>query len=593
MALLKVVFMAVEPGYGASTLIHAPAVIAGGLSMDISMSAYLVSPVLLGLIAGIWWRPRYGMTVLKTWTWIISAFIAIVWAVDAATFPFWDVKLDFTPLFYFFSSPKAAVASVPWWASALGVVLIALLTFGIYKFMSLSFRILRGFVKPATVRARILATAGMLVIAGLMIIPIRGGIGVSTMNPGRAYFGTDLKLNQAAVNPGFSLLYSLAHIEKLDKEFRFYDDAEARKIVASFTTPCDTAAAPVVRLREGVTRPDIYIVVMESFSAHLLPSLGGEAVAVNVDSIARSGVLFTNFYAESFRTDRGLVSILSGYRAMPTISVMHYTGKFRNMPSLGRELAKAGYNTTYYSGGDLNFTNKQAYLLATGYKNLVQDRDFPVGKRLSKWGVHDGEVFKRVMSDRRRGPEPQFTVIQTASSHEPFEVPYHKFDVKQPNAFAYADSCIGAFVRHLAGRPEWNNTVVVLVPDHWGAWPKVTEPNERHHIPLVLTGGALAGTPARINTLGSQSAIAPTLLALLGLDNSMFPQAVNMLDGCDRGHFAWITEPEWFGLLTDSGDEAVVDIHTGTLRAAAGDSIRATEGAKAMIQTVYSDISKR
>ena len=72
-------------------------------------------------------------------------------------------------------------------------------------------------------------------------------------------------------------------------------------------------------------RPDVLFIIMESFSSWLMTTLGGEpGVAVQLDSLAQEGVLFTNFYANSFRTDRGLVAILSGYPAQPTTSIMKY-----------------------------------------------------------------------------------------------------------------------------------------------------------------------------------------------------------------------------------------------------------------------------
>ena len=63
--------------------------------------------------------------------------------------------------------------------------------------------------------------------------------------------------------------------------------------------------------------------------AEFVPSLGGkENVAVNVDRIAADeGILFTRCTAGSFRTDRGLVCLLSGYLGQPTTSVIRYTRK--------------------------------------------------------------------------------------------------------------------------------------------------------------------------------------------------------------------------------------------------------------------------
>lgn len=52
-----------------------------------------------------------------------------------------------------------------------------------------------------------------------------------------------------------------------------------------------------------------------------MTTLGGEPdVAVQMDSLAKEGILFTNFYANSFRTDRGLVAILSALSYGKTFS---------------------------------------------------------------------------------------------------------------------------------------------------------------------------------------------------------------------------------------------------------------------------------
>ena len=74
---------------------------------------------------------------------------------------------------------------------------------------------------------------------------------------------------------------------------------------------------------------------MESISYYLRETLGGEpGIAPHVNKLADEGILFTNFYANSFSTDRGIVSILSGYPAQPTTSIMKYARKTPSLPSI-------------------------------------------------------------------------------------------------------------------------------------------------------------------------------------------------------------------------------------------------------------------
>lgn len=57
---------------------------------------------------------------------------------------------------------------------------------------------------------RLRVSGVLLLLTGLLFIPIRGGFTVSTMNTGKVYFSTNLRLNHAAINPAFSLMESLS-----------------------------------------------------------------------------------------------------------------------------------------------------------------------------------------------------------------------------------------------------------------------------------------------------------------------------------------------------------------------------------------------
>ena len=583
MILWKFLFVAVQPAFAWADMRHMGQIVCHGFGTDLSMTAYLMAPVVLWMLAEAWVRSERVMArILNGYLWFVAGAVAVTMVVDSVLYPYWQIRLDATPVFYFTTSPGAALASMAWYLEVAALLLTAALCWALHWLLHTVQRKIAVRVN-ASVKARVTQTVSFLLIGGAMIIPIRGGVTVSTMSPGQAYFSSDMRLNHAAINPMFNFLYSISRVDNLAEAFHYMDDAKAQALMAPLAKPIAPADSATLSL--SVKRPDIYLVILESFSSELMPSLGGEPIATRLDSIAATGALFTNFYAESFRTDRALAVILSGYPALPTTSALRYPNKFANMPSLARVLRNAGYGTYYYYGGDANFTNMKAYLVATGFDNIVSDTDFPVSERLSKWGAHDDVLFRRVAEDSRRSPF--LAVVQTSSSHEPFEVPYqsaHKDE--RANAFAYADSCLGAFVDSLRASGTWERSIVVIVPDHWGCYPKGLKDHERRHrIPLVLTGGALRGVPARLDVLGSQSAITPTLLSMMGLDTSSFFRPVSLLDTAAT-HRAWLAEPEWFTLKTERGqtDGTVAD---KTVTGAQPDLT------KAYIQTIYTDLNKR
>lgn len=584
-----------------------------GLPLDLSLAGYLTAIPGLLFICSAWAVPDLLRRIWCGYFMFVSVLLSIIFTVDLGLYEYWGFRLDATPLFYFFSSPKDAVASVSVWTVIGGIVAMAVyaaVLYGVFYLVLLQ----KGAFRRMKIPYRRLRVSGvLLLLTGLLFIPIRGGFTVSTMNTGKVYFSTNQRLNHAAINPAFSLMESLSKQKDFGKQYRFMEADAADRIFSGLVDPAVLAengktAGSLQQVPDSLhslfttQRPDVLFVIMESFSSRLMTVLGGEPdVAVQLDSLAREGVLFTNFYANSFRTDRGLVAILSGYPAQPTTSIMKYPRKTQSIPAIAGSLKRAGYKTKYYYGGDADFTNMRSYLMSSGFEDIVADQDFPVSERLSKWGVHDHLVFRRLLDDLRAeaadsssvGGAPRFRVLQTSSSHEPFEVPYSRLKNERLNAFAYTDSCIGDFVKQFRELPQWKNTVVVLVPDHLGAYPEHIGNLEidRYQIPLLIVGGAVR-RPERIGVYGSQQDIAATLLAQLALPHGEFTFSKDMLNPASP-HFAFFTVPDAFGFVTPdnrlifNNEADAVAVDEGTEK---GKNLLAGQ---AYLQKLYDDIAAR
>ena len=79
-------------------------------------------------------------------------------------------------------------------------------------------------------------------------------------------------------------------------------------------------------------------------------------ITPNLDRLAREGVVFSECYANSYRTDRGVLSTLSGYPSFPQHSVMKMPAKSRSLSGIAQALQGVGYKTDFLYGGDANFT---------------------------------------------------------------------------------------------------------------------------------------------------------------------------------------------------------------------------------------------
>ena len=382
-----------------------------GLPLDLSLAGYLTAIPGLLFICSAWAVPNLLRRIWCGYFIFVSVLLSIIFTVDLGLYEYWGFRLDATPLFYFFSSPKDAVASVSVWMVIGGIIAMAVYAAVLYGIFYIALLRKGAFRRMKIPYRRLRVSGALLLLTGLLFIPIRGGFTVSTMNTGKVYFSTNQRLNHAAINPAFSLMESLSKQKDFGSQYRFMEADAADRIFSGLADPAvlkkDSAEADALRLVPDslrslftVKHPDVLFVIMESFSSRLMTTLGGEPdVAVQLDSLAQEGVLFTNFYANSFRTDRGLVAVLSGYPAQPTTSIMKYPRKTQSIPAIAGSLKNAGYKTKYYYGGDADFTNMRSYLMSSGFEDIVADQDFPVSERLSKWGVHDHLVFRRLLDD--------------------------------------------------------------------------------------------------------------------------------------------------------------------------------------------------
>ena len=591
-----------------------PAVIWHGLPLDLSMAGYLsVIPGFLS-IAVVWLKRDLVKPIMNTYFIIASLFITCSFLLNASLYPYWKYPLDSTPLFYFFTSPADAIASVSIWQVILSIVILIVLTIGVWFTLRMRGEKRQQYSRYAYGygglgsgkrnrfddfdRHRGRTSIILLLLTGLLFLPIRGGITVSTMNTGQAYYSQNAYLNHSAVNPLFSLLESITHQEDFASQYRFMKDKEADKIFATMTSTSDENTYPLLNeatFKKGT--PDILIVIMESFASDIMPSMGSyKDVAVCLDSIAQQSILFTRFYANSFRTDRGMVSILSGYPAQPTTSIMRYPRKTSQLPSIARNLAKyKNYKTTYYYGGDADFCNMRSYLVSQGYQHIISDANFPIEDKLSKWGVPDHILAAKMMEDikaQQNEKRPMLRILQTSSSHEPFEVPYHRLKDKRLNAFAYTDSVMGAIVREYRKLPRWKNTLIVFVPDHVGGYKENLNDHDRsrYQIPLILAGGAIS-RPMKVGIIGSQHDIAATLLGQLGVEHREFTFSKNMMSDATP-KFAFFAVNDAFGIVSEE-NSLIYDNRAKRIVYDKGEKGFNLKRGQAYLQKLYDDLAKK
>lgn len=576
----------IEKGFGFADYMQ---VMVHGASLDAATAGYLTAfPFLLVLIS-IWFRKFPLKKILYGYYILAAALISIIFVVDMALYTFWGFKLD-ASVFLYIDSPKEALASV-----SVGFILLRVLA--ILLLIALNSWVLLK-ITPSVLtatRKRIAGTAGMLLLGGVLFIIIRGGVTESTSNIGQVYFSNEPFLNHSAVNPDFSLLSSMGKSQNFASEFNFFDE---EKRAALFDGLYPTTDGDSIIQVLNTKRPNILIILMEGFGGAFVEPLGGlPDVTPHFNRLSKEGVFFTNCYANSFRTDRGTVCTFSGYLGLPTASVMKIPAKSRTLPAIAEGLSKAGYKTDFLYGGDINFTNMKSYLLSTGYQRLTANTDFSLAEQTSNaWGVNDDITFDYLYNQLRNRKEegPWHTAFLTLSSHEPFEVPYHRLEDKIPNAFAYTDECLGKFIDRLKQTPAWKDLLVICLPDHGFYYPREgsNAMPRFYHIPLLWLGGAVK-QPMQVDKIMNQTDLAATLLGQLGLEHTAFTFSRNVLGSDYKYPFAFYSFNNGFS-FRDSTGVTVFDNNSGSILfdEPEADESRLDKG-KAILQTVYDDLGNR
>ncbi len=551
-----------------------------GLSLDLSTALYfLIVPFLLSIVS-IWYWGKWITNLLRGYYLLISLAFALAFVADTSLYPFWGFKLDATCLQYL-ESPNEMAASVSTIYIIIRFLALAVTTIVIYG----GYRNIDRSLFTAC-QKKIIGLLLHLIAIPVIIIGIRGGLDESATNIGQVYFSQNQFLNHSAVNPVFNFLDSIDSLDSSNISYDFMSDEECEKITKKLFNTESTDVDTLL----NTTTPNIILILMESCGGQFTELSGRNDITPHLNRLAGEGIYFTNCYANSWRTDRGTLCTYSGYPSFPTISVMKLPVKSRSLPCLARSLRDTkGYSTHYIYGGDINFTNMRSYLIGGGFEQLTWKADYSAAdQKTAEWGVRDDITFGTLFDMATSMQSPYLIGYSTLSSHEPWDVPIHKFDDEVLNAFYYLDQCIGDFIAKLKKSKAWDNTLVILLPDHGINYKEYDELHPlRNHIPMLWVGGAVKA-PRRIETICNQTDLPATLLGQLGIPHTDYTFSRDVLSSSYTHPLAIHTYTEGFSIV-DSTGLTVFDLNSQKTVKGNGD----IKLGKAILQAATKDLSSR
>lgn len=523
------------------------------IPLDLSMAAYFVAiPLVLFFLTLFLSKTNQILNFCyPKINYFFIVLISIIDTIDLHIYTEWGTKVNSRAIDFLINSPSEALAS-----SASSPLLLAISLF-ILQLMLLLW-IYQKYINSKFEKINF-KFSQLLVIPGytlILILLLRGGTQLAPINQSAAYFSNNSLYNHAAVNTEWNLMASILQNNINAKNpYQFVSDSVAKnEILGLYPSTNDESSNQILT----IPKPNIVLVILESFTSDVVGAFGGEAnVCPSLSKIANDGIAFDSIYASGDRTDKGLIAILSAFPSQAVRSIIHQPDKFEKLASLPQSLKVNGYEPFFIYGGESEFANFKSYLLSSGINHIVDRNDFESSQMNSKWGAHDGYLFDKLNKELETKKQPFFAITLTLSSHEPFEIPiassFKGEDLPQlfRKSANYTDQCIEKFMQAAKKEKWYNQTLFVFVADHGHRLPKAYRTAydfRKFRIPLIFAGDVIKPEfkGKRIHMLGSQTDLAATILSQLKIEHQQFNWSKDLLNK-DSKPFAFYSYDNGFG----------------------------------------------
>lgn len=295
----------------------------------------------------------------------------------------------------------------------------------------------------------------------------------------------------------------------------------------------DTLLVPVKQYKNSPkTKPNVVILILESYGREYISAFNKEMKIPNyvgyspfVDSLAQHSMIYTNAYANGYKSIHGMSSIIAGIPSFENAFTSSPYSK-QKIESLVSILKSDGYDTSFFHGapngsmGFLGFGNILGYDHYYGKNEFNNDAEFD-----GVWGIWDEPFFQYFNKTLTQKKAPFMATLFSVSSHEPYIVP-EKYEGKFPKGtvnihqtIGYTDMALKKFFNEAKKQPWYKNTIFVLVADHGNtiAYDEYRKEGNKHTVPILFFSPDEKYVGVN-NDWAQQIDIFPTLLDMIGYE---------------------------------------------------------------------------
>jgi phosphoglycerol transferase MdoB-like AlkP superfamily enzyme len=335
-----------------------------------------------------------------------------------------------------------------------------------------------------------------------------------------AFVEQDLRLGQLVLNPAFAAFNNLFFPQSVTASLAGVPEAQA-------TLPPATASGQPLLASSGVSRPNIVMVILESWTPDFIGAFGAEeSITPHFDAIAAEGRRYQQAYANGPISIYGLQAILSGMPHLPGMPLMGFGGvETLQLKGVAQLAAEAGYETLWAQAPRRASFNMDTLAARWGFEHIAGREDFQTPEDWNKtpfgW---DWPMYEYALQRLAEFEAPFFATLYTGVTHVPYvQVPAeHELRPHNPdtvdgfiNTLSRADWALNQFWQQ-ARRSAWHaNTVYLFVSDH--VVPKDMPDKSvrgRYRIPLLIVGPGIEAGDDR--QTASHIDLLPTVAQLTG-----------------------------------------------------------------------------
>lgn len=325
---------------------------------------------------------------------------------------------------------------------------------------------------------------------------------------------------------------------------------------------------------------NVILVSLESLQTFVLErEMYGLELTPFLNDLIEESFYFENFYHQTgqgktsdaeFMIDTSLYPLPSG-----AVFFTHAQNTYHSTPSV---LKEHGYYSAVFHANDKTFWNRDLMYQNMGYDHFYSVTDFEVTEENSVgWGLKDIPFFEQSMELAKELPQPFYGKWITLTNHYPFEldeedkmVPEYDSNSRTLNRYVTTVRYLDESIKRLFDKAKeaglYENSVFVLYGDHYGISPNHYRSMARflgkeeitpydhvqlQRVPLIIHIPGVEGR--RIDTVGGQVDLKPTILHLLGIETP---------HGLDFGHDLLSPNHPSFAVLRDGTFITEDVIHT-------------------------------